>query len=177
MRVGGEAPSGVVKQQRPLAAQRFGDEECGAAACGQRGGVELDELEVAQDRARAQRQSQPVGGRGGRIGRAGVERADAAGREQGGPRGDRAQPPARVGGQRADAAPSLDRQIDSRPALAQIDLVALNGLFDALLQRALDVQARAVAAGVQHARLRVRALAGQRQLAIGSAVELHAQRN
>jgi len=47
--------------------------------------VELDELDVGHDGARAQRDGHPVAGRDGRVGRGGVELAEPAGREDDGP--------------------------------------------------------------------------------------------
>ena len=54
-----EALAGGVEQRRALAAHRLGDEEALAARDpGDGGGVELDELEVGERRARRARQQQ-----------------------------------------------------------------------------------------------------------------------
>ena len=82
-------PHAVAVDEEPaLAADRLADERLlavGGLAEPEDGGVELDELDVGHDGARAQRDGHPVAGRDGGVGRRGVELAEPAGREDDGP--------------------------------------------------------------------------------------------
>ena len=116
-----------------LAAHGLGDQER-AVADGQRGGVELDELHVADGRAGAVRDRDAVAERAGRVGGAGVERARAAGREQRHAGAHRAQlvvaehPGAGAGlavGDQADHGGVLDHRIRGRSRTRPISVSAI----------------------------------------------------
>ncbi len=74
----GEALAVLVQEGGACAAQRFGEEE---AVVEQRGGMELDELEVGERRARAVREQQPFAGRAARVRRPLPQGGIAAGGE------------------------------------------------------------------------------------------------
>ncbi len=79
--VGHEPVAALVEQDRSLATQRLGDERllaAGAAAQPQHGRVELDELQVGEDRPCPQRGGDTVPGGLGRVRRRPVHLADAA---------------------------------------------------------------------------------------------------
>ena len=171
MDAGHEAVPGGVPQDRALAAQRFGDEEGGAVSGDERGGVELHELDVADDRSGAEGEAEPVGGRAGRVGRVAVERARAAGGEDDGARFDGGGVAVRVFDDRADAAAGVDDQLPRPRADAEVESRALRPRR----QRRLDVEARPVSARMQHAVDGVRALASERDPSVPAAVEADAE--
>ena len=155
----------------PSPPEGFGDEEGGTVAADERGGVELDELEVANDRACAEGEAEAVSGGDGGVGGVGVERAGAAGGEDGGDGGDRGVLAGRAGDDCADAAAGFECEFDGGVGLAEVDVAALDALFEG----ALDVQPGAVAAGVEDAGLGVRALLSERDSAVWGAVEVDAE--
>ena len=63
-----EARAGLVDHHRPLAAQRLGQQRQRIAAGGERGGMELHELEIDQAGAGARRHRQAVAGELGGVG-------------------------------------------------------------------------------------------------------------
>ena len=79
-----------------------------------------------------------------------------------------------VQGQAGHAAVGGEEQVDGQRVLDDLDL---RRPLDRGDQRALDLRARRVAAGVGDAVAVVAALAGQRQLAVGVVVELRAERD
>ena len=83
-----EAVARPVDEERALAADRLGDERllpAGALTEPQHGRVELDELEVRELGPGPERRRHPVARRDGRVGRRGVDLAEATGREDDGP--------------------------------------------------------------------------------------------
>ena len=168
---GHEAVAAGVEQDRALAAEGFGNEEGGAVAGDERGGVELHELDVADDRAGAEREAESVGGGAGRIGRVAVEGAGAAGGEDRRAGLDRRRFAGGVFDHRAGAAAGVDDQLARPRADAEIEA----GLRRFGGECGLDVEARPVAAGVEHAVDGVRALAAERDRAVRRAVELDAE--
>ena len=76
-----EARAGLVDHHGALAAQRLGEQRQRIAAGGERGGMELHELEIDQAGAGARRHRQAVAGELRRIGGVAVELAGAAGGE------------------------------------------------------------------------------------------------
>ena len=168
---GEEAVAGGVEQDSALAAEGFGDEEGGTVGADERGWVELDELEVADDRAGAEGEAEAVGGGDCGVGGVGVERAGAAGGEDGGVGGDRGVLAGRVGEDCADAAAGFECEFDGGVGLAEVDVAALDATFEG----ALDVQPGAVAAGVEDAGLGVSALLSERDSAVWGAVEVDAE--
>ena len=159
---GEEAVAGGVEQDSALAAEGFRDEEGGPVTADERGGVELDELEVADDRAGAEGEAEAVCGGDCGVGGVGVERAGAAGGEDGGVGGDRGVLAGRVGDDCADAAAGFECEFDGGVVFAEVDVAALDATFEG----ALDVQSGAVAAGVEDAGLGVSALLSERDRAV-----------
>ena len=177
-------PHAVAVDEEPaLAADRLADEgllAVGGLAEPEDGGVELDELDVGHDGARAQRDGHPVAGRDGGVGRGGVELAEPAGREDDGPSVSGADPvdlaladdvdrhaayPAVVGLEQVHDERVLDH-LDARVGLHAVQR---------LDQGPADLAAGGVAAGVGDPVTVVSALAGQQDLAGRVAVELRTQ--
>ncbi len=71
----------LVDQRRALAAQRLGQQRQRIAVDGERGGMELHELEIDEPRAGRRGERQPVARRLARVGGVAIELAEPAGRE------------------------------------------------------------------------------------------------
>ena len=147
--------------------QRLGQQRSRHGRMVQRGGVELHELHVGHGDAGGQRHGEPVPGRLGGVGRDGEELAGATRREQ------------HVGGR------DLHRSLHDHAAAAAVadhESVEEARLVhdrrcrpDRFHQRSLDLGAGGRAAGVHDPGMRVAALAGERQPAVGVAVEAGAE--
>ena len=161
-------PAGVA-QHRPLAPHRLAHQRERAVAEGERGGVELHQLEVGQRRAGPGGQGRAVGRRPGGVGGARVEPAHAARGERHRPRRARARPPVGAGRPEAGRAAVAHQHLDGALALGELD--ARVGPQRGR-ERGDDVGPGRVAAGVHDARRRVGALARQPQPS-AAAVEGH----
>ncbi len=160
-----EALAGLVAQVRALAAQRLGDEQHGLLpGHGQPGGVELHELQVADGGAGAIRHGDAVAGGHARVGGAPVHLPRAAGGEHG-DHGhvEREHAVVEVERQGADALAVHGEQVDHELVLVELDTAAHPS---GLGERARDLAAGGVAAGVHHASHRVGALAAQHDLPV-----------
>ncbi len=160
-----EAFAGGVAQVGALAAQRLGDELHGLlAGHGQPRGVELHELEVADGGAGAVGHGDAVAGGDRRVGGASVHLPGAAGGEHR-HHGDVEREPAvgEVQRERADAAAVDREQVDDELVLVELHAAAHAGRLG---ERARDLAAGGVAAGVHDPRQRVGALAPEHDLAV-----------
>ncbi len=167
-----EAVAALVAQVGALAAQRLGDEEHRLLALEREPGrMELHELEVADGGAGPVGHGDAVAGGHRRVRRAAVHLAGAARREDRHHRHVEGEL-AVVGAERqgADAAAVHRQQVDDELVLVELHAAADAGRLG---QGARDLAAGGVAAGVQHARDRVRALPAQHDLAV-DAVEVGA---
>ena len=163
------SPLGVV-QRRALAADGLGDEEALAAAdAGDRGGMELDELEVGERGPGGAGEQQAGAERARRVGRARPQRRGAAGGEDHGAGGERAPV---VGVEAGGAAVGRDAQRGGAAALEDVDPGVLG---DRGAQLAQDPPAGGAAAGVGDAAARVAALEAEREVAVAVGVEAHAE--
>ena len=175
-----EAVALEVDEEGALAADGLGDQRLLALRVGaepHHRRVELDELEVAQPGAGAQRDRHPVAGGHARVGRLAEDLAEPAGGEHDGPAVHGADAVVlalaeHVEGQPGDAAVGGAQQVDGQRVLDDLDL---RRPLDRGDEGALDLGAGRVAAGVGDAVAVVAALAGQRQLAVGVVVELGAE--
>ena len=172
-----EPDAGVVDQERALAAHRLADQwllPAGPWPEPGHGRMELDELQVAQHRARPaarprrRRRSTRSGWsstrRPGRCRRWRARRPVRAlrRRRRAGPR------PSRAGSARRSVRRRSRSRSSTSGVLDHLDAAGVEHPGD---ERALDLRAGRVAAGVRDAVAVVTALAGQRQLAVGGAVE------
>ena len=140
----------------------------------ERGGVELDHLEVCQLRPAVLGEREAGADRAARVGRALPEGGGAAGGEDRGLRGDRdLRPPLRALRQQAHAAAVRDPQGARGGPLEHRDAVVLRG---ARRQLARDAATGGAAAGVDDAPHRVAALEAERERAVAVGVEVHAER-
>ena len=159
-----EALAGGVAQQGALAAQRLGDQRRRRGVGGEAGGMELHELEVADRGAGAIGHGHAVAGGDLGVGGARVDLACPAGGEDGDHRQvQRVLAVGQVERQRADAAAVDGEQVDDELVFVELHAAAQPGRLG---QRARDLAAGGVAAGVQHAAHRVRALAAEHDLAV-----------
>ena len=161
---GHERDTVAVAQHRALAPQRLREERSGHRRVVQRRRMELDEFEIGARDPGAERERDAVTGRQRRIRGDREALADTARRE------DDVRGPHRlyrpVGTQRSDPArvPALDDQFDREPAFADLDRRGL----DRGHQRAFDLGARRVAAGVHDARERVAAFPCEEETPAGA---------
>lgn len=170
-----EAHAVGIDQVGALAAHGLGDQGLLALrvrAEEQHGRVELDELQVADLRARPQRERHPVARRHRRVGGGGEDLAHAAGREDhsGGVDGPDAVVlalPHDVQGDTGGAALGVREEVQDERVLDGAHAPRPHGLD----QGAGDLGAGGVTAGVRDAAAVVAALAGQFQLALGGRVE------
>ena len=165
----------LVDQRRALAAQRLGEERQRIALDGERGGMELHELEVDQPRAGRGGQQQPVAGRlaagwwcSGRAGRCRRWRAPTRGAAVAAPGGRRRGAPTTPASRPAARRPA-------RSAKARSNSSIHGARADARAERAHQLGAGRVAVGVQDPAPAVRRLAAERELAALAAVELGAE--
>ncbi len=140
-------------------------------------GMELHELQVAQDRAGAVGQRHPVAGRDGRVGGLREHLPEAATGEHDGAAADRAHPVVLalahdVQRHAGDTAVVGEEQVDGEGVLDHLDL---GGPSHGRDQRALDLGPGGVAAGMGDAVAVVSSLAGQAELAVGVEVEVGAR--
>ena len=151
----------AVAQDRTLAAQRLGDQRPRHQGGVERGGVELDELEISARDAGLQRERDAVTRRERRIGRHGKALTGAPRREHDVGRAHELDLVVGPQGEHSLAPAPLDQQFDREPALAHLD-----GVADAhrLHERAFDLGPGRVATGVHHSCERVPALARQQEL-------------
>ena len=131
--------------------------------------MELHELEVAQHRARPQRQRHPVAGGDGRVGGLGEHLAEPTRGEYDGPAAHR--PDAvtlalahHVQGDPGDAPVGRAQQVDGEGVLDHLDV---GSGVDRRHQGPLDLRAGGVSAGMRDPVAVVAALAGQREHAVG----------
>ena len=172
--VGHEAAPAGVAQDRALAAHGLADQRQGAVAEREGGGVELDQLQVGQGGAGAGRQGGAVGGGAERVG---------GERRRAGPAPPAARTTARAhrvislapsavrGAQAAGAAVAHDHL---QGALALGDSITRGRRAGRAASAATMCAPGRVAAGVDHARGRVGALARQAQPAAASRSNTHA---
>ncbi|GAA3298714.1 hypothetical protein GCM10020295_35020 [Streptomyces cinereospinus] len=173
-----EAHAVGVHQVRALAPYRLGDQGLLALRVGaeeQHRGVELDELQVADLRARAQGEGHAVARGDRRVGRRREHLAHAAGREDHRGGVHRAHTVVLalahdVQGDARGAAVGVREQVQDQGVLDRAQATRADGLD----QRPGDLGPRRVAAGVGDAAAVVAALAGQRQPALGGLVEVGA---
>ena len=160
-----------VEQRGALAPDRLGDQEALAARdTDDRGGVELDELEIGQRGAGGVGEQQPDAERARRVGRARPQRGRAARGQHGRPGADR--PPVLEGDPDAAALVGGRPQRGGARALEHQD----PGLGDDDgRELADDAAARRAAAGVRDAAAPVATLQAQRQRALLVDVEDHAE--
>ncbi len=164
--VAGHEPfAGSVAQVRALAAQRLGDElHRLLARHGQPRGMELDELEVADGGAGAVGHRNAVSRRDERIGGAPEHLPGAArGEDRDHRHVEREAAVVEVERERPDTAPAHGEQVDDELVLVELDPAAHAG---GLGEGARHLAAGRVAAGVDDARHRVRALAAEDDLAV-----------
>ncbi len=177
-----EAVALEVDEERPLAADGLADQRLLAARVGaevHHRRVELHELEVAQHRTGTQGERHAVPGRHLRVGRLGEHLAQPARGEYDGTAAHRADAvplPFSHHVQRDPRDPSVGRahQVDGEGMLDDLDV---RGSLDRGDERALDLRAGGVAAGMRDPVAMVAALAGQRQHALGRVVEVGAERD
>ena len=161
-----------IDEGRALAAQRFGCERRRIGADVERGGVELNELRVGDDRADAGRHGDRFTARIGGIGRHGIERADAAGRQHHG--AGRKELVAAVVDRRGPHQPHAgdaavgDNELVSHIAFQHADRWCRAHACD---QRLHDRGAGAVARDVHDAAARVRRLLAELKVAVRVALE------
>ena len=175
-----EAVAVEVDEEGALAAHCLGDQRLLALGVGAEPhdrGVELDELEVADPGPGPHRDGHPVPGGHAGVGRLAEDLAEATRGEDDRPAVNGTHPVALalaedVQRQAGHAAVGGKEQVDGQRVLDDLDL---RRPIDRSDQRALDLRARGVAAGVGDAVAVVTALAGQRQLAVGVVVELRAE--
>ena len=174
-----EAVALEVDEERALAADRLGDQRLLALRVGpevHHRRVELHELEVAQGRAGTQRDRHAVAGGDAGVGGLREHLAEPAAGEHDRPAVGGADAVAltlaeHVQGHACHAAVRREQQVDGQGVLDDLDL---GRALDRRDQRALDLGARGVAAGVRDPVAVVAALAGQRELAV-VVVELGAE--
>ncbi len=139
----------------------------------QRGGVELDELDVGHGRSGPQGHGHAVAGGLQRVGRDRVQLSGAAGGDQDVAGADLDAPAVLLERHHPDAAAALDEQIEGEGAFEQHG----GGLADSLDQRPLDLDAGGGTAGVEDAGVAVSALASEQVLAPLVLVEHGAHRD
>ena len=150
----------VVEQHGTLAAHGLRDEE--VAGDGQRGRMELVELEVAQHGARAQRRRNAVPGRHERIGRVRVQLAGSAASQDHGVGGEPTAVAKRVDELYSTHSAAIDDEVGDEAVLENDNA----GLCNACGKRGLDGSPGRIAPGMEHASTRVRGLAPPCQLAV-----------
>ena len=161
-----EPHAGVVDQERALAADRLADQRLLTARARTEPRdrrVELDELEIAHDRAGPQRGGHAVAGRHARVRGGRVHLPEAAGGEHHRPRPHRADAVALplahdVQRQSGDRAGGVVQQIEQQRVLDHLHPGRVQRAGD---ERPLDLGAGRVAAGVRDAVAQVAALAGE----------------
>ena len=174
---GQEAPPLRIAQQRPLAPHRLGDEERGVRSLhGERGGMELEELEVLERGAGPPGRGEPVPGGHGGVRGVGEELPRTAGGEHG---GARPHPDAGAVGREqlgADHLALRDLQVhqggvleQGEPAARSLGRPGAGGADQGVLDRAPG----RVAAGVEDPGPVVGALEAERAGAVLGAVEDH----
>ena len=141
--------------------------------------MELDELQVAEPGADAQRDGHPVAGGDAGVGGLAEDLAEPPGGEHHGPAVHRADAVVlalaeHVQGQAGDAAVGGPEQVDGEGVLDHLDL---GRPLDGRDERPLDLGARGIAASVGDPVAEVAALASERELAVGVVVELGAERD
>ena len=156
-----------------MAAERLGKQWPRHGRMVQRRRVELHELHVGHGDARPQCHGDPVAGGLAWVGRDGEELAGTTGGQHDvvGPDLDHGAP--RGQGRDPDAAPTLNQEIEGEPPLEHGAGRSVGGVD----QRPLHLGAGGGAAGVHDAGAGVAALAGQRQVPAGLAVELGTERD
>jgi hypothetical protein len=180
VRAGHDSASGPVDEHRTLAAHGFGDQGLLPLRAGtgpEHRGVELHHLDVCHLGARPEGQRHAVAGRAGRVGRRGVDVAVPAGGED-----DGAGAQVAGVGECAVGAGAGDAQPDDVPVpgaqgvqrhrlLEHLDAAVAEGGGE----RAGDLGAAGIPAGVHDAVAAVSALTGQRRAAVPIEIELGAQ--
>ena len=177
---GHDPPSRPVDEHRALPAHRFGHQHLltrGARAGPEHGRVELHHLHVGDLGAGPQRQRQPVAGRARGGGGRGVDvpvpaggQHDGAGEQVSGV--DQGSVVDTGDPQAGDAAVRRAQRVQRRGVLEHLDAAGAQRPG----QRAGDLRAAGVAAGVHDAVTAVPALAGQGRAAVGAGVEARAER-
>ena len=173
----------AVDEEGALAAHGLGDERLLAAGPRpepQHRRVELDELDVGHHRAGAQRRGHAVAGGDRRVGRRGVDLSDSAGGQHDGTRHGRTDAvhlalTDDVQGHAADAGLLVLQQVHDEGVLDHLDAGVVLHTVQRGDERAGDLLARGVAAGVGDPVLVVPTLAGQPELALVVEVELGAE--
>ena len=175
----------AVDEEGALAAHRLGDQRLlagRALAEEEHRGVELHELQVGDPGPGPQRRRHAVAGRHRRVGRRRVDLPQAAGGEHDRPAVRRADPvdlPLADDVQRHPAHGTVvgGEQVDDEGVLDDLDAGVVDDPVERGDERARDLGAGRVAAGVRDPVAVVAALAGQLDLAAGVAVELGAERH
>ncbi len=167
LELGGEALAGFVDEHRAFAAHRLAHQRHRVEADIKRGGMELNEFHVGQQRAGARGERQSLAKRAERVGGVAIEPADAAGGDHHAAR-------------RQQHAPHRSRGKDARDATlghhqaARLDAIEHGDrrrASDRRDQRAHDLAAAAVAAGMHDTAPAMRGFEAQREAAIGAAIE------
>ena len=169
-----EALAALVDEVRALAADGLADEHAAGAGHVERGGVELEELEVGELRARAPRHGQAVAGGDLRVGGLAVHLPRPAGRQHGGAGPDDLQAVARVPRERAGHAAGAvggAQEVHGEATIEDAHAARGTGALD---QAACQLVPRGVAVGMHDARVPVPTLEGERRRAVRRAVEPHA---
>ena len=151
-----ETDAVLVDEEGPLAADRLGDQRLltvGALAEPEHGRVELDELQVRDPRPRPQRGCHPVTGGDGGVGRRGVDLAQPTAGQHHGPRmrGPDAVDLALtedVEGDPADPPVGIRQEVDDHRVLHDLDARVVLHRSESGDERARDLLARGVPAGV-----------------------------
>ena len=167
-----EAASGVVHQDRPLAAQGLGEQGHGVPPAGQSGGVELHELQVGQPRSCPGGHRQAVAGHLGRVGGVGVQTADAPGGQHHRRGQGQHLLPFRGAHRHPDHPAAVPDEVGREGVGQSLDVLGGRRRPD---QGAHHLGAGGVAAGVQHPASVVAPLPAQQQAAVGPGVEVHPQ--
>ena len=156
-----EALAMRVEQPRAFAAQRLGDQEARRSFDMQRGGMELDELQIADLRAGAIGHRHAIAGR--HVGIGGVQKnvAQPAGSQQDGARVHGVEARFAVPQERAGHA-IVEKQIDGRGVTAKRHIGKRRGLA---VERLRDFAAGGIAMRMQNAIAAVRAFARKREMA------------
>ncbi len=167
-----EALARAVDQDRAFAAQRFRRERRGIGADIDRGRVKLHELGVGDGGARAGGECHGLAARVGRIGRHGVEAADAAGREHDGAGGKEIEGAvaARLGADEADARHAAVRDDEVLGVVVLEEADRRRGAHGGD-ERLHDRGAGAVAGNAHDALRRVRGLAREHEVPLEIAIE------
>ena len=162
----------LVDEDRALAAHGLADERHRALRDVERGRMELDELQVGENRARARREREALAEAAGRVGAVLVKPADAAGRDHDlvGRKQRRASGSDRARSPRTALSSTTSRRA-SKPSSTSIEGVARAAATSARI----NSRPVAVSAGMDDAAPAMRGLEPKGEAAVRRAVEAHAE--